>query len=233
MLRAAMIVASPWKLESSSIALQRSAIGLQVYSRAMGSNMKRVIRNHRNSIAENTSLDLSAIEQVTYLHEFDREVQCPTWGYPTEGAYYRDASSADAVLAIRVPTFCLHARDDPIASIEAVAHEEIRQNPFVVMCSTTGGGHLGWFELGGTRWHPKPVSRRICPAIPATTVLIFCAQASAFLNAMRKIDSWVTLDPINDGNVTRSEKEAPFRFQPTARKLEPLDLAVARREDVS
>jgi predicted alpha/beta-fold hydrolase len=95
---------------------------------------------------------------LKYLHEFDRAVQCPTWGYPTEGAYYRDASSSDAVLAVRVPMLAIAAKDDPIAFDEGVPYEEIRQNPFVVICTTSGGGHLGWFEFGtGTRWNVRPV----------------------------------------------------------------------------
>jgi len=43
-----------------------------------------------------------------------RDVQGPTWGYPTEGAYYRDSSSADSVLAVRIPLFAIHAEDDPV-----------------------------------------------------------------------------------------------------------------------
>ena len=37
-----------------------------------------------------------------------------TWGYPTEGAYYRDASSVDSLLAVRIPLFAIHAEDDPV-----------------------------------------------------------------------------------------------------------------------
>lgn len=44
-----------------------------------------------------------------------RELQCATWGYPTENAYYRDASSVDSLLAIRVPFFAIHAEDDPVS----------------------------------------------------------------------------------------------------------------------
>ena len=157
-LKAAVIVSNPWKLEVSSLALQRTYIGLNLYSKAMGTSMRKLFDIHRDEIIKNTALDLERIEKVKYLFEFDREVQCATWGYPTEGAYYRDASSADSVFAIRVPTLCLHATDDPIACDEAVPYEEIRQNPYVVMCATNGGGHLCWFELGGGRWHSKPVS---------------------------------------------------------------------------
>ena len=124
----------------------------------MGTNMLKLFETHKNEICVNTALKAENIRRIKYLHEFDREVQCATWGYPTEGAYYRDASSAESVMAIRIPTFCLHAEDDPIVANEAVPFEEIKRNPYVVLCATSGGGHLCWFEWGGGRWHTKPVS---------------------------------------------------------------------------
>jgi len=132
----------------TSLALQRSWVGMNVYSATMGKNMRALFERHREQILENKSISEERIRKLKYLHEFDREVQCATWGYPTEGAYYRDATSADSVLDIRIPVFVLHARDDPIACDEACPYEEIRQNPYVVMCATSGGGHLSWFELG-------------------------------------------------------------------------------------
>jgi len=129
---------------------------MNIYSMAMGKSMRKLFDTHAEQITANKALSTERIHQIKYLHEFDREVQCATWGYPTEGAYYRDATSADAVFAIRVPTLVVHARDDPIACDEAVPYEEIRQTPWVVMCATSGGGHLSWFELGGGRWHAKP-----------------------------------------------------------------------------
>lgn len=42
--------------------------------------------------------------------------RCPTWGYPTEEAYYRDASSCDSLLNIRIPFLALQAKDDPVRS---------------------------------------------------------------------------------------------------------------------
>lgn len=134
---------------------------MNVYSKAMGKSMRALYDTHVEQISANKALSPEKIQDIKYLHEFDRAVQCATWGYPTEGAYYRDATSADSVFAIRVPTMCLHARDDPIVCDEAVPDEEIRQNPWVVMCATSGGGHLSWFELGGGRWHAKPVSSMI------------------------------------------------------------------------
>lgn len=49
-----------------------------------------------------------------FLTLVNRAVQCPTWGYPTEGAYYRDAASTDSLLSIRIPFLAIQAEDDPV-----------------------------------------------------------------------------------------------------------------------
>lgn len=73
--------------------------------------------SHKEQVLKNSDIDPVQVNNVTYLHEFDRAIQCPTFGYPTEGAYYRDASSADSVLAIKIPCLALHAQDDPVSTI--------------------------------------------------------------------------------------------------------------------
>ncbi|KAI9878744.1 MAG: hypothetical protein M1830_010650 [Pleopsidium flavum] len=157
-LKAAVVCSNPWNLEVGSLALQRSWLGLEVYSKTMGNNMKKLFESHVEQISENPRIDVDRVRKITYLHEFDRELQGPTWGYPTEGAYYRDASSSDSLLAVRIPLFAIHAEDDPIAVKEAIPYEEFRQNPFAVLCTTTMGGHLSWFETGGGRWFAKPAT---------------------------------------------------------------------------
>ena len=51
-----------------------------------------------------------------------RIVQGPTWGYPTEGAYYRDASSSDSLIAVKIPLFAFHAEDDPVYRKQTFFH---------------------------------------------------------------------------------------------------------------
>jgi uncharacterized protein len=45
-----------------------------------------------------------------------------------------------------------------IALKEALPYQEFKQNPNTVLCTTSLGGHLCWFEPGGGRWHAKPVN---------------------------------------------------------------------------
>ncbi|KAI9934105.1 hypothetical protein ASPWEDRAFT_105427 [Aspergillus wentii DTO 134E9] len=156
-LKAAVLVGSPWNLEISSVEMLRTWMGREVYSKTMGRSMKRLFENHVDEVSKNPRVDVKTVRSITYLHEFDRALQCACWGYPTEGAYYRDASSTDPMLGIRIPFFVVQSEDDPIVSPKAVPFQEITQNPYGVMMTTSWGGHLGWFEYGGGRWFVKPV----------------------------------------------------------------------------
>ncbi|KKA24545.1 hypothetical protein T310_1446 [Rasamsonia emersonii CBS 393.64] len=151
-LKAAVICANPWNLELTSHALQQSWLGLEVYSKTMGANLKRLFNQHAEEVSKNARLDVEAVQKVKYIHEFD------SWGYPTEGAYYRDASSVDSLLAIRVPFLAINAEDDPISVKEAIPYNEFAQTPYGVLLTTSWGGHLGWFEIGGSRWFTKPAA---------------------------------------------------------------------------
>ena len=42
MLNAAVVCSNPWNLETANLALQRTWLGSEVYSRIMGSNMKKL-----------------------------------------------------------------------------------------------------------------------------------------------------------------------------------------------
>jgi predicted alpha/beta-fold hydrolase len=113
-LKAAVSCSNPWNLEVCNVELQRTYLGLEVYCATMGSNLKKLFLLHREQILKNPGVDEAKVMGAKYLFEFDRYVQCPTWGYPTEGAYYRDSESVDALLAVRVPFLGINAEDDPV-----------------------------------------------------------------------------------------------------------------------
>ncbi|KAK5660130.1 hypothetical protein OQA88_13599 [Cercophora sp. LCS_1] len=197
-LKACISVGNPFDLELSNKALQRNIIGHHVYQRVMGTNMKKLIARHKDAVLQHTKLDFDRIQNLTYLYEFDREVQTVTWGYPTENAYYRDASSSDAVLAIKIPYLAISAEDDPIAVQEAIPYQEIEHNPNTVLCATSLGGHLSWFELGGGRWHTRPICN--------------------FLQSMYNEIDLDAINPIANGKPDDTEIKA--RFDPVRRKLQ-------------
>lgn len=169
----------------------------------MGTSMKALFDKHVEQVTKNPNIDVEKVHAVKYLYEFDREVQGPTWGYPTEGAYYRDASSTDSSLAIRIPFLALNAEDDPIAVNEALPRLEVQQSAYNVLCTTSLGGHLSWFEMGGGRWFAK-----------ATTAFFQKMHHEIDFDSLQKIAS------LPEGQISRPPKE-PLRpwFDPMRRKM--------------
>jgi predicted alpha/beta-fold hydrolase len=170
-LKAAVSCSNPWSLELCNTELQRTWLGLNVYCRTMGKNLMGLYERHKEQMLQNPGIKAELVEKCRYVYEFDRHVQCPSWGYPTEGAYYRDAQSVDALLGVRIPFLGINAEDDPvclllrsmllcffadamvqISSKMAIPYEEFKQNPYTLLCTTNWGGHLGSFQLGGGRW---------------------------------------------------------------------------------
>lgn len=112
--KAAAICSNPWKLEVSSLGLTRTLIGKEIYSRVMGSSLKQLVEQHADVLVGDPKVDLERVRNTTYLYEFDRELTAKVFGYPSLGAYYRDASSIDRLYQIRVPSMIVHAEDDPV-----------------------------------------------------------------------------------------------------------------------
>lgn len=113
-LAAAVANSNPWNLDLCNVELNRTWLGVEVYSRTMGKNLMGLYERHKGQMLQNPDIKAELVEKCRYLYEFDRHVQCPTWGYPTEGAYYRDAESVDALVAVRIPFLGINAEDDPV-----------------------------------------------------------------------------------------------------------------------
>ncbi|KAL6242686.1 hypothetical protein RBB50_010332 [Rhinocladiella similis] len=203
---AACIISNPWDLHAGSLALQRTWFNRNAYSATMGSNMKRLFEAHVDQISTNPKIDVDVVRKIKYLHEFDRHVQGPTWGYPTEGAYYRDASSVDSLLAIRIPFLAIHAEDDPVTASEALPRQEVQATPYGVLCTTSTGGHLSWFELGGKRWFAR-----------VTTAFFQTMARDIDLDAISRTDAD---DTQLEGQISRDQRTplVPI-FEPMRRKM--------------
>jgi len=114
-LKGAVVLSSPWNLDIGNAMLQSTWIGREIYSNAMAKNLQRLAEEQHPCLSQVPGLSFDRIRKCKYLHEIDREVQCPTWGYPTEGAYYRDSTSVDVLLDVRTPLFIINATDDPVS----------------------------------------------------------------------------------------------------------------------
>lgn len=149
----ACCVANPWDLHISGLALHQSFMGRNVFSPAMTKNLLRVVKNHREMLANHpTFVKAQELPVPKYIYEFDNIYTAPFFGFDCASDYYRLASSVHKLTSIRTPTLILNSVDDPIVTKDCIPYEEARRNPYTYLVTTDVGGHLGWFMPGGKRW---------------------------------------------------------------------------------
>ncbi|KAI0082681.1 AB-hydrolase YheT [Panus rudis PR-1116 ss-1] len=171
---AGCVLACPWDLLANGESLETHWLQSRTYSRGMARNLIVLMKRHLSSLAKFPESDLyKAIHKITSmshptLMQFDDTVtrvgggSSPPFPFPSARDYYRWASSHNLLPHVRVPLLALNSADDPIVRTLPIDKGEDALGPSVVFGVTNGGGHLGWFEYGATRfslnrWMKKPV----------------------------------------------------------------------------
>ncbi len=109
------------------------------------------------------------------LRDFDALITAPLNGFGTPTNYYTQASSADHLDRIQVPTLLIHSEDDPVVPFEMyrARMDLIRANPKLVTAFPETGGHVGFYARSD-RPLPQPwMDERWCEN-----------EAIAFLSAL-------------------------------------------------
>ena len=154
----------PWNLVDNSKNLEGSFFYRNVYSRAMGGNLLKLLSRHLKTLAKLPPSHLTphiprvlALRNPT-LKQVDAHLtiiaggHSPPFPFPTPDAYYEWARSDTHVERVRVPLLAVNAADDPI--VRTLPVEASIGSKSVVLAVTPKGGHLGWFE-GGSIWRRK------------------------------------------------------------------------------
>ncbi|KAF9922385.1 hypothetical protein FBU30_007477 [Linnemannia zychae] len=156
----AMSVGNPFDLMGTSLAIERGWLGKNIYSPAMGGNLRRIFTKHTKWFENSGVVDVDLVLRGVSIRDFDDAVTRRVFKYRTVNEYYRMASSSQRILDIKRPFLCLNALDDPIAVSECLPRDEIKTNPYGLLATTARGGHLGWFEgfWSQKRWCTKPLA---------------------------------------------------------------------------
>lgn len=163
----AVIVANPWDLNHSNQFLRTSYIGSKVYSPVMTKNLIRLLKNHKDVLSQNPIFDYEKRKTLREIADFDDAYTAPLFGFDSAKDYYRSASSVHRIMNIKVPTVILNALDDPIVHKDCIPYKEAYKNPYLVLSTTSLGGHIGWFKSGNQLWYP-PVISKIFKSLDAT-----------------------------------------------------------------
>lgn len=88
--------------------------------------------------------DLSRLNAVRTVREFDEEFVARACGFKDAADYYHRASSIRVAGGIRVPTLIIHAEDDPFIPFAPLRDPVFSGNPYILMIATKQGGHVAF-----------------------------------------------------------------------------------------
>ena len=110
-------------------------------------NLKNRMR--RKARAAPGVFDLTPLDRVRTVREFDDAFTAPHHGFAGAADYYHRASSLRVVDRIAAPTLILSAEDDPFVPAGQFRHPAVTANPNVAVAITRHGGHCGFYTRPG------------------------------------------------------------------------------------
>jgi predicted alpha/beta-fold hydrolase len=120
-----------------------------IYSRRFLKSLKEKIVRKSHLMK---GLEISGIEKIKNLYEFDDHYTAPLHGFQNAMHYYESCSSIRFVENISTPTLIISAKNDPFLSPEC--YPDLSGHSHVVFESPTRGGHVGFsqFSKNGLYW---------------------------------------------------------------------------------
>ena len=105
-------------------------------------NLKRRMR--RKAVAWPGAFDLSALDRIRTIRQFDDLYTAPHHGYGDAANYYQQASAIRVIERIRVPTLILAAADDPFVPVDQFRDARVTGNPHISVRILPQGGHCAF-----------------------------------------------------------------------------------------
>lgn len=159
-LKSIIAVSGPWDYLLGHIELSSTWLRL-VYSRALASNMRKLVWRHREWLKEIVSIEDIFHNPHQLLFEFDSfgTSRLTEHKFETAYDYYKHASPARLADRVAVPLLSISAEDDPVVPSSAEPRDKAATNPNLVFASVRNGGHLGYFEgaFRPRRWVSRPI----------------------------------------------------------------------------
>ena len=90
--------------------------------------------------------DLSHLDTIRSLHEFDDRYTAPDAGYVDAAEYYERTGARHVLEHIRIPTLIIAAKDDPFIPFRSFDVPGLSENPWIHLVASTHGGHCGFLQ---------------------------------------------------------------------------------------
>jgi predicted alpha/beta-fold hydrolase len=105
--------------------------------------------------------DLSQLDRIATISEFDDRYTAHDGGYRNGADYYDRAGAHHVLDAISVPTLIITAQDDPFIPYSMFIVPKIQQHPHIRVMAPRYGGHCGFFHRGRNGEDPYWAENRI------------------------------------------------------------------------
>ncbi|HVT95388.1 MAG TPA: alpha/beta fold hydrolase [Bryobacteraceae bacterium] len=92
------------------------------------------------------TFDLSNLDNINTIYDFDNEFTSVSFGFGTASRYYATQSAQNFLERIRVPTLVVQAKDDPLIPFRVYNHPAFERNPCLKLVAVERGGHLGFLS---------------------------------------------------------------------------------------
>ncbi len=121
-------------------ALERPGNGL--YQWNFVRDLKRRMR--RKDRCRPGTFDLSALNAIKTVRQFDEVYTAPYFGFRDAEDYYHRASAMRVIDRVAVPALVITADDDPFVPSAPFHHPRITGNPYIDLRISAHGGHCGF-----------------------------------------------------------------------------------------
>ena len=104
--------------------------------------------------AKMSGIDITNMDTVKAIIEFDDRYTAPLHGYQNAIDYYQQCSALYFLDAITLPTLIVNALDDPFLSESCYPVDQLKNHPSVNLETPKQGGHCGFtlFNQNGVYW---------------------------------------------------------------------------------
>ena len=154
---AAAAISTPYDLAAGSKHLE-GRMGRLYVGGLLATLRRKAVEAARRFPEAAARIDVGRARRARTFREFDDAATAPLHGFASAEEYYAKSSSIGYLGAIRTPTLCLSAADDPFLPAEVLARARATASPFVRFVTTARGGHVGFVASGSPRyWAEKTV----------------------------------------------------------------------------
>ena len=117
-----------------------------IYHRDFVRRLKQRIRTNHKLYPER--YDISGLDEVRTLREFDDRYTSVAHGFADAADYYNRASSLRVIDRIRIPTLIIHAEDDPFIPFAPLLDPLVANNLYLLLLGPHHGGHVAFISAG-------------------------------------------------------------------------------------